>query len=377
MKLSNIFGISVRELTNGTRIRLVVGLASISLVLAMFDLKSSLLKQPQSITIDMEHTNKKIRDALATAVIGMAVNESYFLDRARPLDLPRLHEMLSCDSISVDSLIQYLNGTSSDCSNIMMNIFDRSGISSTDDALRGLEQFYGMTKTPGGGCQLRDGFTCDYYGAKKDEQRTVDPNIGILVIAAGVNDLARQLSIENKVTYASMHGYDLHVLEKEPGGFQRDRPWLKIPYMASLLHKYDYIWSLDLDTLILDMSFDLKRLIDSRFDLVVGLDSNGINTGSFFLKNSDWSSLLLYTWWLEDDVEPLGWWEQAAIHKMSKNDLIGNHIKRIKQEEFNSYEGNIMLNPEKLPFVLHFPGDAEKWSKVVKYTELLKNVTSM
>ena len=74
------------------------------------------------------------------------------------------------------------------------------------------------------------------------------------------------------------------------------------------MHKYDYVWSLDLDTLILDMDFDVKRLIDDRFDLVVGIYPNGINTGSFIIKNSIWSSLLLYTWWLEDDVKPLVWW---------------------------------------------------------------------
>jgi hypothetical protein len=370
--------LSVRkDLATSPRIRIIVGIASLGFLLAVFDWRFALVKQPESSMIHFETANKRIRDALKSSVIGITVNESDILHKMGPFDLPRLNQILGCDEFSVESLLKSLNGSSpNECEKVLTKVFDSEAIPSTDETLLTMERFYAMVKAPGGLCQLEERLMCEQYDTTSDGDILMkDPKIAIMVIAAGVQDTAGMLSLENKEQYASMHGYDLHVLREAPAGFSRDRPWLKIPYMASLLHKYDYVWSLDLDTLILDMSFDVRRLIDDRFDLIVGIDMNGINTGSFLMRKSSWSSLLMYTWWLEDNVEPLGWWEQAALHKMSQNALIGNHIKRIKQEAFNSYEGHIRMNPATLPFVLHFPGDADKWSKIVRYAEILKNST--
>lgn len=364
-----------KEIREGFANRLIVGVACASLMLAVFDWKYALLKQPQGVTVHIEHSNKRIRDALTTAVIGKTVNESDFLDRFQPLNLATLHGILTCDRFSVESLLENLNQSIPGCHEVMTKVFDRQEITSIDHSFHVLEQFFSLVKTPGATCQLHERFKCDNYGAAENDEKIKDPKIAIVVIAADVVGGAMQLSIENKEQYASMHGLDVHILRNVPAGFTRGHAWAKIPFMASLLHKYDYLWSLDLDTIILDMSFDIKRLIDDRFDLVVGVDPNGINTGSFLIKNSVWSSLLLHIWWLEDDVEPLGWWEQAAIHKLSRNVFITNHIKQIRQEDFNSYEGDVMRHPEKLPFVLHFPGDGQKWSKVIKYTDVLKNAT--
>jgi hypothetical protein len=357
------------------RVCLILG---IILLLKIFDKRSTLLKGPDRTTMLIGNTRKRIRDALTTAVHGKPVNESDIVNRMGPFDLPCLYEILGCDTFSVENLLQNLHSNSSDeCHEVLANAFNRETISTVNKTLADMKRFYAMVKAPGGSCQLRAGFACNDHAVTDANTPIRDPQLAIVVIAAGVQDDASKLSLRNKEQYASMHEYDLHVLGQLPSGCSRKIPWFKIPYIKSLLHKYDYVWSLDLDTLILDMDFDVKRLIDDRFDLVVGIDPNGINTGSFIIKNSIWSSLLLYTWWLEDDVKPLVWWEQAALHKIGRNPLIGNHLKQIRQEAFNSYEGNIKQNPEKIPFVLHFPGDPSKWSKIVNYSEILKNATDI
>lgn len=369
-----------------------IAFTCVCFALAMFDW--SLVHRPDDITryqIRHDLAKNMTRDALTTAVFGAPIDASAFEQQklqSRPLDVAILHEIISCDRFSVETLLEYVHNDSSPlvddaCHRMMGDVFYHDMKASIGDTVHLLQEFYTHVKAPGGACQVHGPFSCEYYDSRypSEMKQTTDeepPKIAILIIAADVMDSARDLSIQNKREYASRHGYDVHVLTEadvQIQGFPRAKPWLKIPFIASLLSEYEYVWSLDLDTLIVDMSVDIERLTDDRFDLIVGVDQNGINTGSFLLKNSAWSWLFLYTWWLEDNVEPLGWWEQSAIHKMSKNELIGNHIKRVKQQEFNSYEGNIMMHPDELPFVLHFAGDANKWSKLVMYSNVLKNVT--
>jgi hypothetical protein len=140
---------------------------------------------------------------------------------------------------------------------------------------------------------------------------------------------------------------------------------------------YDYIWSLDLDTVITDMRQRIDEAVDTRYDIIISNDPNAINSGSFLLKNSAWTRLFLVTTWLEMDL-PMSqwWWENAAIDDMGKNVYISNHIKKVKQSLFNSYERDIRapsgggsLHP---PFLVHFAGMSTKWTKVIRGCEYVR-----
>jgi hypothetical protein len=250
-------------------------------------------------------------------------------------------------------------------------------------------------KSPGWACTVRNTmagtafrFRCP-TSHKSTKYNKNSYKIGIAVVAGGnVNPKAQAASIKNKQDYAIKHGYGIHILtSNSTANNTRPIAWAKVAHILSVLsYKYDYVWSLDLDTVILDMNTRLEQasLIDPRFDLVMGVDVNGLNSGSFLIKNTPWSILFLHMLWLQDDVPPLGWWEQSGIHKLfGKNQhFMSNHLKRIPQDAFNMYEGQfieeLLSDPyestSSIPFVIHFAGDGQKWDKVIKYTSIVSTL---
>lgn len=267
---------------------------------------------------------------------------------------------------------------------------------SFEQALGSLEQFYAAVKSPGWACTVRNTmagtafrFRCP-TSHKSTKYNKNSYKIGIAVVAGGnVNPKAQAASIKNKQDYAIKHGYGIHILTSNSTANKRPIAWAKVAHILSVLsYKYDYVWSLDLDTVILDMNTRLEQasLIDPRFDLVMGVDVNGLNSGSFLIKNTPWSILFLHMLWLQDDVPPLGWWEQSGIHKLfGKNQhFMSNHLKRIPQDAFNMYEGQFveeLASPPNhhdsttsIPFVIHFAGDGQKWDKVIQYTSVVSKV---
>jgi len=228
------------------------------------------------------------------------------------------------------------------------------------------------------------------------EQRSVQhPQVGIAIVAMFEDEIALKASKKNKIEYAKLHGYPLKFLEgNKVRGTDRPLAWSKVPFLLlqmmatlpSLAERkfafkgnrpaFDYIWSLDLDTVITDMRQRIDDAVDSRYDIIISNDPNAINSGSFLLKNSAWTRLFLVTTWLEMNL-PMShlWWENAAIDDMGKNVYISNHIKKVKQSLFNSYERDIKVYNDSLhlPFLVHFAGMSTKWTKVIRGCEYVQN----
>ena len=204
------------------------------------------------------------------------------------------------------------------------------------------------------------------YGKTRKRSR-----IALATVSALDND-ARRVSLKNKERYAIKHGYDFYYLNKV--GFDIGRPlqWAKVPLIFSLLDKYEYIWFVDLDSMILDDRPRLEDFIDPNFDIVIAKDQNGINSGSFLIKSTDWSKLFLIFNWAEDRVHSNSfYWEQGTIMCAARNFDVSNHMKFVSQDLFNAYERYFSSNDRGLPFLLHFPGDVGKWNKVLDYGVLL------
>ncbi|XP_008790864.1 probable xyloglucan 6-xylosyltransferase 1 [Phoenix dactylifera] len=114
-------------------------------------------------------------------------------------------------------------------------------------------------------------------------------------------------SIKNKIDYCRVHGieifYNLALLDAEMAGF-----WAKLPLIRSLLLAHpevEFLWWMDSDAMFTDMAFDLPWERYAPFNLVmhgwnemVYDDKNwiGLNTGSFLLRNCQWSLDLLDAW---------------------------------------------------------------------------------
>ncbi|KAH7842714.1 hypothetical protein Vadar_008350 [Vaccinium darrowii] len=114
-------------------------------------------------------------------------------------------------------------------------------------------------------------------------------------------------SIKNKLDYARVHGievyYNFALFDPEMTGF-----WAKLPLIRKLLLSHpevEFLWWMDSDAMFTDMAFEIPwdRYFNHNFVLhgweVMVYDWHswvGLNTGSFLLRNCQWSLDLLDVW---------------------------------------------------------------------------------
>ncbi|KAM7254931.1 hypothetical protein ACFE04_020172 [Oxalis oulophora] len=114
-------------------------------------------------------------------------------------------------------------------------------------------------------------------------------------------------SIKNKIDYCRLHGiqifYNMALFDAEMSGF-----WAKLPLIRKLLLSHpdiDFLWWMDSDAMFTDMAFELPwerykdyNLVMHGWNEMVYDDKNwiGLNTGSFLLRNCQWSLDLLDVW---------------------------------------------------------------------------------
>jgi len=114
-------------------------------------------------------------------------------------------------------------------------------------------------------------------------------------------------SIKNKIDYCRLHGievfYNMALLDAEMAGF-----WAKLPLIRKLLLSHpevEFLWWMDSDAMFTDMAFEVPwerykdhNLVMHGWDEMVYDDKNwiGLNTGSFLLRNCQWSLDILDAW---------------------------------------------------------------------------------
>ncbi|XP_057772239.1 xyloglucan 6-xylosyltransferase 2-like [Salvia miltiorrhiza] len=114
-------------------------------------------------------------------------------------------------------------------------------------------------------------------------------------------------SIKNKIDYCRVHGieifYNMALLDAEMAGF-----WAKLPLIRKLLLSHpevEFLWWMDSDAMFTDMAYEVpwERYKDHNFVMhgwneMIYDEKNwiGLNTGSFLLRNCQWSLDILDTW---------------------------------------------------------------------------------
>jgi hypothetical protein len=95
------------------------------------------------------------------------------------------------------------------------------------------------------------------------------------------------VSDPNRVAYCERHGIDFiryRFGQLEPPGRQPN--WGKIQGLLKHLPDYDWIFYLDTDAIITNMSIDIRSMIDDRY-------GGHLSTGALFVKNCPWSYTFL------------------------------------------------------------------------------------
>lgn len=161
-----------------------------------------------------------------------------------------------------------------------------------------------------------------------------------------------RISIENKKAYCDRHGYGLVIkdltLSKRYSHEYRES-WQKIDILKQTMKNYpnvEWFWWLDASTLIMEPEKSLEShifqnlddLVDrtlknfnslnlpedipyvdfnESMDLLITQDCGGFNLGSFLIKNSEWSHILLDMWW-----DPVGYEQKHMVWEHREQDAL-------------------------------------------------------
>jgi len=168
-------------------------------------------------------------------------------------------------------------------------------------------------------------------------------------------------AIQNKILYCEKHGYDFI---EDPSVYDSNRPhaWSKILLVKKYLPNYDYVMWIDADTFIMNDEIKIEDKINTLMndrDFMVGIDWQMMNSGVFFMKNTQGMIDFLDEIYKQTHlVIPVGGnYEQTAIIELYENNWnniqdVSSVIKYPRQIEFNSYYYNYSHGH----FILHFPG---------------------
>src|SRR5690606_153993 len=102
-----------------------------------------------------------------------------------------------------------------------------------------------------------------------------------------------------------------------------------------------------------------KDIDPSRIDLLISQDHNGINAGSFFLRRSPWTQMLIDLW--SDPFYRNDKWdfkEQSALsHMLVHHQFIRKRIAVVHMRKLNSYAvGFPSMGWQKGDLAVHFAG---------------------
>ena len=192
----------------------------------------------------------------------------------------------------------------------------------------------------------------------------------ISVIHLCTEELAplRAISIENKISYCSKHNYKLiDYSSKEGLDLSKDNQfkqrlsklrtpkryllpselvmgWSKIKLLIDLLEKdkdTNWFFWIDADAVFMNHHKRLDQFIsnDPETFFIVGKDCNGINVGTFFIKNCPQSLEFLKELW---QIGPkAGGWieesEQGQLSILGQSEKYAKGFSIVRNTEFNSY----------------------------------------
>ncbi|ORX84783.1 hypothetical protein K493DRAFT_86754 [Basidiobolus meristosporus CBS 931.73] len=135
--------------------------------------------------------------------------------------------------------------------------------------------------------------------------------------------------VENKREYAQRHGYQFFLQRNHSADIHES--WSKITFTRKLMEENPQIkwfWWIDLDSIIMDPRISLEKLaLNSKKiaaykskDIVISWDCNGLNTGSFFVRNSLWARDFLDTM-IEYSAADRGMYgEQRVMQRLCRKD---------------------------------------------------------
>lgn len=161
----------------------------------------------------------------------------------------------------------------------------------------------------------------------------------------------RDIATPNLAAYCARHGYPM-IEETDAIDPKRPAAWSKILLLEKHLPDYDWLWWKDADALVMNSQVRLETFLDPDFDMVISIDANGLNTGSFFVRNTPATFRGLRAVYNNTVFINYPWWEQAAMNNLIARGQFPMKYKNVPQSDFNSYIETYQPGD----FLLHFVG---------------------
>lgn len=151
--------------------------------------------------------------------------------------------------------------------------------------------------------------------------------------------------------YAEHNGYEIFFMSPDTGSNYepRDQRWNRVKIIDDALNKVDgwlkdvdYVVWIDADLIFIDLDLSIKDLVAEypEYDIIISAERHAetgvANTGSFIMRNSDWSRQFLQDWWNNFD-RTLNH-DQIFFDKLYKMRMpgIADHIKILPADKINS-----------------------------------------
>jgi|TARA_B100001142_G_scaffold23311_1_gene21339 hypothetical protein len=157
------------------------------------------------------------------------------------------------------------------------------------------------------------------------------PKVGIVSLCDHNVDAICAASVANKQAYADRHGYDV-IVDSEIIDESRPTSWSKLLAMRKYLPYYDYLFYVDVDTIVANVDVKLEDIVDYGYDQILAADRNGLNCGVWLIRNTPWSLWFLDEMWAQEQlVAPstrvLFHYEQRAMHYLYQSRVWRRAVK--------------------------------------------------
>ncbi|KAF3938191.1 hypothetical protein ABW19_dt0202350 [Dactylella cylindrospora] len=185
-----------------------------------------------------------------------------------------------------------------------------------------------------------------------------------------------EMATQNRQEYANFHGYQFNFINISKYDLRGAHPvWAKIPALIDTFIQYpdaQWVWWLDLDAIIMNPDIDLNSHILSHtamrtkfeagveflkseskhtghfmskdadpkdIEIIIGQDHNGLNAGSFFLRRSKFTKMLM-DWWEEPFYVFNGWpgkEQDALLHMVQHHRQVRERVALVPQRVLNGF----------------------------------------
>ena len=190
----------------------------------------------------------------------------------------------------------------------------------------------------------------------------------LVTLAAGKYLQLLDMSRITFIDYAKKWDYDF-VEVKESWDESRPYAWTKLLAIRDLLDKYDFVFYVDSDALILRDDIDVATMAHTDFAWPVGPVNGRIcpSAGIMAIRSSESSKKLFDLAYRQNDLIYNGWWEQAALMRILQYEDPRDHERhwsefnldklQIGITELDSSWNSTIQEFASDPIIRHFAGD--------------------